>query len=146
MLFRSDAARAAGYAVPHLSAEQWRGSLRGYIDLVYQYAGKVYIADYKSNALGLALDDYHPQALEDAMHAHGYHLQHLLYTVAVDRWLRARIAGYDYDTHFGGVRYLFLRGMSPAAPGRGVVCTRAPRALIETLSRLLDAASAKEAA
>ena len=142
----ADAARAAGYAVPHLSAEQWRGSLRGYIDLVYQYAGKVYIADYKSNALGLALDDYHPQALEDAMHAHGYHLQHLLYTVAVDRWLRARIAGYDYDTHFGGVRYLFLRGMSPAAPGRGVVSTRAPRALIETLSRLLDAASAKEAA
>lgn len=142
----AEAARQAGYAVPRLAPEQWRGSLRGYIDLVYQHAGKVYVADYKSNALGLALDDYHPRALDDAMHAHGYHLQHLLYTVAVDRWLRTRIAGYDYDTHFGGVRYLFLRGMSATAPGRGVVGTRAPRALIETLSRLLDAAAAKEAA
>lgn len=132
-------ARAAGYPVPELGPEQWEGLLRGFVDLVFVHAGRVYIADYKSNHLGDALADYHEAALADAMHMHGYHLQHLLYTVAIDRWLRARIAGYDYDTHFGGVRYLFLRGMSPHAPGRGVVATRPPRALVAHLSALLGA-------
>ena len=43
-----------------------------------------------------------------------YDLQYLIYTLALHRWLRFRRADYDYDTHFGGVRYLFCRGLDPS--------------------------------
>ena len=72
----------------------------------------------------------------------GYHLQYLLYTVALHRWLGRRIAGYDYERCFGGVYYLFLRGMQPGridSRGRpfGVYRARPPRALIEALDGAL---------
>jgi len=35
----------------------------------------------------------------------------MIYTLAVKRWLQSRVPGFDYDTHFGGVIYLFLRGI-----------------------------------
>ncbi|PSC97943.1 hypothetical protein C7D74_32270, partial [Klebsiella pneumoniae] len=35
------------------------------------------------------------------------------------RYLRHRLADYDYDRHFGGVIYLFLRGMDGQEGGRG---------------------------
>ena len=47
------------------------------------------------------------------MAAHGYHLQALIYAVALDRLLALRLAGYDPATHFGGVLYLFVRGVRP---------------------------------
>jgi exodeoxyribonuclease V beta subunit len=47
------------------------------------------------------------------MTEHSYHLQYLLYAVAVDRYLRHRVPGYRHDTHFGGVLYLFVRGVRP---------------------------------
>ena len=40
-----------------------------------------------------------------------YILQYYLYTLAVDRFLSVRVPGYRYETHFGGVFYLFLRGI-----------------------------------
>ena len=41
-----------------------------------------------------------------------YHLQSLLYSVALDRFLQARLgSAYNPDVHFGGHLYLFLRGM-----------------------------------
>ena len=47
------------------------------------------------------------------------------------------MAGYDYDRHFGGLYYLFLRGMSPGLPaGSGVWHELPGRALIEDLSAL----------
>ena len=52
--------------------------------------------------------------------------------------LRFRRADYDYDAHFGGVRYLFCRGLDPSrddAPG--VFVARPSRELIEALDALL---------
>ena len=46
------------------------------------------------------------------MTQHQYHLQYLIYTVAVHRMLKQRIANYDYEEHFGGAYYLFLRGLN----------------------------------
>ena len=40
-----------------------------------------------------------------------YYLQYHLYTVALHRFLAQRQPGYRYDKHFGGVLYLFLKGM-----------------------------------
>jgi exodeoxyribonuclease V beta subunit len=67
-----------------------------------------------------------------------YHLQAHLYVVAVDHWLKRRMRGYDYERNFGGVLYLFARGMSPAhAPGTGVFFDRPGAALVGALSEVL---------
>jgi exodeoxyribonuclease V beta subunit len=59
--------------------------------------------------------------------------------VALHRHLAQRIAKYDYDVHFGGVYYLFVRGMHPSTgAGPGVFFHRPSRRLIERLSALLD--------
>jgi exodeoxyribonuclease V beta subunit len=47
------------------------------------------------------------------MASHAYHLQALLYTVALHRYLKTRVRDYAYDTHFGGYLYLFVRGVRP---------------------------------
>ena len=58
------------------------------------------------------------------MTRHHYVLQYLLYSVALHRHLRLRVPGYDYEQHFGGVYYLFVRGMAPEHPvGTGVLLT-----------------------
>jgi exodeoxyribonuclease V beta subunit len=71
--------------------------------------------------------------------SHGdYILQAALYTLAVHRHLRARVPGYDYDSHFGGVRYLFLRGMRPETGlAAGVYAMRPSRAWIDGWDRAL---------
>jgi exodeoxyribonuclease V beta subunit len=115
-----------------------RGYMKGFIDLVFACDGRYWIADYKSNWLGDAPEDYAAERLPAVMAAHGYHLQYLIYTVVVHRWLRQRLAGYDYDTHVGGVFYLFLRGLDPASgPARGVFHARPGRALVEALDALM---------
>ena len=76
-------------------------------------------------------------------HAH-YALQALLYTVALHRYLRWRLPGYDPERNLAGVLYLFLRGMvgadTPAVDGTpcGVFAWRPPAALVEDLSDVLD--------
>jgi len=134
----SDSERAYAQHVARLRFAPLRGFLRGFIDLVAEHEGRYFILDYKSNRLGDTPSDYQPAALEHTMLQHHYVLQYLLYTVAVHRYLTVRIHGYDYDQHFGGVYYLFIRGMSPSfAPGNGVYFARPARALIEALSDFL---------
>ena len=127
-----------GYAVPALRFATLEGYLRGFVDLIVRHEGRYYVMDWKSNVLGEEATDYAAPALEAAMVANGYHLQHLLYTVALHRWLGCRLPGYDYDTHMGGTRYLYIRAVRPDWPGAGIYANRPPRALIEALSRLLD--------
>jgi exodeoxyribonuclease V beta subunit len=114
------------------------GFLKGFIDLVFEHAGRWYVVDYKSNVLGVHADDYRPERLVTAMTEHHYFLQYHLYVVALHRYLTRRFPGYDYDRHFGGVYYLFLRGMAPAyARNNGVFSDRPSRQLIEGLSAVL---------
>jgi exodeoxyribonuclease V beta subunit len=102
-----------GYAVPRLAFAPLRGYLKGFIDLVLEHEGRYFVIDWKSNHLGDAPTDYGAAALAAAMAAQGYHLQALLYSVALDRFLRCRVPGYDAERHFGGVAYLFVRGLRP---------------------------------
>ncbi len=121
-----------------VSAERLDGFIKGFIDLIFEWRGRYYLADYKSNWLGQGEEDYHPRALESAMLEHGYPLQYALYTLALHRYLRRRLAGYDYERHLGGVYYLFLRGMHPkSGPDRGVVAERPTAAFIDALDRLV---------
>ena len=87
--------------------------------------------------MGEQLEDYQPAALLPAMVEHHYYLQYWLYTVALHRYLQVRLANYSYERHFGGVAYLFLRGMSLHG-NYGVFWDRPSKALIEALSALLD--------
>ena len=96
---------------------QLEGLMTGKIDLTYVRDGRWYVLDYKSNRL----PDYASAQLDAAMRHSEYDLQALIYTVALHRWLRFRIgAGYDYARDFGGIRYLFCRGLDatrPQSPG-----------------------------
>lgn len=96
-----------------LTAQPFKGFLKGFIDLVIQHEGKWYVIDYKSNYLGDTYDQYSQDAMFEAMSDHHYFLQYYLYLVALHRYLENRLKDYDYNTHFGGVLYLFIRGMHP---------------------------------
>ncbi len=129
-------AQYAGTELPKLDFQAFEGMVNGIIDLVFEYDGRYYIADYKSNLLGRQLDDYNTDILQTEIHNRRYDLQYLLYTLALHRHLRQRLPGYNYEQHFGGAYYLFLRGMTPATGhSRGVFFDRPPLRLIETLDQ-----------
>lgn len=88
--------------------QRLEGLMTGLIDLTYTVDGRWYVLDYKSNRL----PSYDADALARAMAHSEYELQALIYTVALHRWLRFRLGqAYDYARDFGGVRYLFCRGL-----------------------------------
>ena len=66
-----------------------------------------------------------------------YYLQYLIYTVAVDGFLRQSLTDYDYERHFGGVFYLFLRGIDGKHPGRGIFHDRPSAACVQALANEL---------
>lgn len=116
-----------------------RGFMKGFIDAVIEHEGRYSIVDYKSNWLGDMPEAYAPSALKAVMKDAYYDVQLAIYTVALHRFLRSRIAGYDYDRHMGDVLYLFVRGMSPRYPaGNGVYRTRLARSLVDALDRMFE--------
>jgi len=115
-------------AASRLSFEDVSGFLKGFIDLVFRAPnGKYYLLDYKSNWLGFDPKDYAKENLIATMAEHHYYLQYLIYTVALHRFLKSRKRTYD---DFGGVFYLFLRGM---VHEQGVYFDRPPAELVQTL-------------
>lgn len=130
---------------PPLDFRQVRGMLKGFIDLVFRHEGRYYLLDYKSNWLGEDREAYTRSAMEQAMRAHRYDLQYQLYSLALHRYLRHRLADYDYDRHFGGVIYLFLRGMDGQEGGQGIFTTRPVRPLIDGLDQLFAGETQEEA-
>lgn len=125
----------AGRARPALEADQLNGLLRGFMDLVFEYQGRYYIADWKSNDLGSSVDDYHSEALQRAICDKRYDMQYTLYLVALHRHLRQRLVDYNYRQHMGGAMYVFLRGLENAST-RGVHFECPPYELIDSLDRL----------
>ena len=134
-----------------LAGQPLRGYLTGSIDAVLRLPGGAFaVVDYKTNWLGpigtgepLTAAHYAPARLVEAMIGANYPLQALLYGVALHRYLRWRLPGYEPARHLGGSLYLFVRGMcgedTPA--GHGVFGWKPPAALTEALSDLLDGAS-----
>lgn len=91
-----------------------KGFMKGFMDMIFRFRERFYLVDWKSNFLGNRVEDYGPEALASAMKKEFYFLQFHLYTVALDQYLRLRLPGYGYESHFGGVYYIFLRGVDPA--------------------------------
>jgi exodeoxyribonuclease V beta subunit len=148
----------AGYA-DRLDDPALRQSVRGYLtgslDLVVRLAGpdgglpRFAVVDYKTNWLGAPGEEltawhHRPEALAAEMQRAHYGLQALFYTVALHRYLRWRLPGYNPERNLAGVLYLFLRGMvgpeTPTVEGApcGVFAWRPSKALVEALSAALD--------
>jgi len=121
-----------------VSSPEFRGLITGVIDLVFEYQGRYYLADYKSNLLGSNLEDYRPENLQQAMLDRRYDLQALLYAVALHRLLAIRLPDYDYEQHFGGCYYLFLRAMRPQhGKHYGIHFDRPALKIIQQLDQLM---------
>jgi exodeoxyribonuclease V beta subunit len=93
------------------SFDKMEGMMNGKMDLFFEQNGRYYILDWKSNYLGDQLSDYNTENVWEAMAQNNYHLQYHIYTVAICKYLSLRIPNFSYDTHFGGVIYLFVRGV-----------------------------------
>ncbi len=118
-----------------LLAEGW---IKGIIDLVFEADGRHWILDWKSNHLGDTLEAYGPAEVDRVVRHEQYTLQYLTYGVALHRLLGQRLPDYDYEQHFGGVLYLFLRGLRPEHGARyGVHFDRPGREVIQDLDALI---------
>ncbi|MDG6894108.1 exodeoxyribonuclease V subunit beta [Volucribacter amazonae] len=121
---------------PDFQFEAVQGMLRGFIDLVFCHQQQYYIVDYKSNYLGNSPQYYQQDQLQPYMLSANYDLQYLIYTLALHRYLRQRDPNYQYEQHFGGVIYTFVRGMNGINAEYGVYFDKPDAALIEQLDQL----------
>ncbi|MDQ7089579.1 MAG: exodeoxyribonuclease V subunit beta [Methylococcales bacterium] len=117
-----------------LNSKQLEGYLTGFIDLICEYDGRYYVMDYKTNYLA----NYEEVSLIDAMREHNYGLQYWLYSVVLHLYLQARLPHYNYQQHFGGVRYLFVRGMIAEEPLSGVYETLPDLETLNALAAVFD--------
>ncbi len=114
-----------------------QGMLKGFIDLVFEHEGKYYVLDWKSNHLGDDAHAYHGEALKAAMADHRYDLQYQIYALALHRFLRSRLSDYCYEQHFGGVYYLFLRGMDGESD-HGIFSAKPTQEFLRDMDYLID--------
>lgn len=117
-----------------LTSKQMAGYLTGFIDLLCEYEGRYYVMDYKTNALA----DYSAETMIQTMREHNYGLQYWLYSVVLHRYLQMRLPNYSYQQHFGGVRYLFVRGMQADTAMSGIYEDRPALKKINELAMLFD--------
>jgi exodeoxyribonuclease V beta subunit len=99
--------------IEDLGFKPHKGMMRGFIDMVFRADEKYYLVDWKSNFLGGTIEDYEHGRLDEVMERELYILQYHIYAVALHQFLGVRVKDYNYNDHFGGVFYLFLRGIEP---------------------------------
>jgi exodeoxyribonuclease V beta subunit len=117
-----------------------QGIMNGKIDLFFQFQQRYYVLDWKSNYLGDRIEDYIPEKLNQAMNENNYHLQYLIYTVALKKYLQHRLGkNFSYQRDFGGVFYLFVRGVRKNnVNGEGVFYNKPEEAEINRLEQLFS--------
>ncbi|EOR95813.1 Exodeoxyribonuclease V beta chain [Arcticibacter svalbardensis MN12-7] len=136
------------YSLKYLSTEEIRidvngpasmeGVMNGKIDLFFEWKGKYYVLDWKSNFLGDKLEDYTQENMAQAMNENNYHLQYFLYTLAVKKYLQSRLPDFEYERDFGGVIYMFLRGIRKGS-SNGVYVQKPSEKTIINLENVLTA-------
>jgi exodeoxyribonuclease V beta subunit len=89
-----------------------RGYIKGFIDFVFKRDQLMYFADWK----GDLLPSYEPDAVARHVDRH-YRLQARIYSVGVVRLLAIHDQR-DYDSRFGGLLYVFLRGVPHRGDGK----------------------------
>lgn len=88
------------------------GYVKGFIDLVFKYDNKYYITDWKTNYLGQSYEDYDQANIKNMLSEEYYFLQYYLYTLALHKYLTVKIKDYSYKDNFGGIFYIFTRGIN----------------------------------
>lgn len=128
---------AASYDIPVRlqDLKQVKGLMNGFIDLLFEHNGKYYLLDWKSNFLGADESYYSPQHTANAMELYNYHLQYLIYSVALKRFLTNTFGRFD-ESLFGGVFYCFIRGMR-ANQSTGIFYNRPSMDLINQLDNAM---------
>ncbi len=86
-----------------------RGMMKGFADLFFEYGGKYYLLDWKSNYLGPTDADYTVSKITEAMHAHQYEMQAAIYADALERYVKL-FDNRPFSECFGGAIYYFVRG------------------------------------
>ncbi|QCI26872.1 exodeoxyribonuclease V subunit beta [Buchnera aphidicola (Thelaxes californica)] len=95
----------------NLEFNSFKGIVTGFIDLIFELNNKFFIVDYKTNWLGDNYADYNNKNIEKTMINHRYDVQYHLYGIVLHKYLKQRITKYSIKKNFGGIFYLFLRGM-----------------------------------
>lgn len=131
--------RELNYQLPTISVMEklLNTFVNGVIDFWTLKDGKVYLFDWKSNALGTDASCYTTETMQDAMSEHHYHLQYLLYICAINRYLRIVQTDYHYESCFGGVGYCFLRGVDKTVSNSGWFMTLPPAEFVASLEGIL---------
>ncbi len=114
------------------------GFMTGFIDLVFRHNNNFYIVDWKSNKLDGSPEGFDQNGLKAEIGRHHYYLQYLIYTVALDKYLSMTMKNYDYDKHYGGIYYIFLRGVCEDDTDRGIFYDRPEKELIRELAGILS--------
>lgn len=134
----ADMLKAHDYSVGEIGqAREISGLMTGLIDLVFEVDGVYYLLDYKTSFLGPDREDYRRPALHSSIREHRYHLQYLIYLLALHRYLHQVLPGYDVHQHLGGAYYLYVRGMDPG-DNLGIYFDRPPADLILAMDQLFS--------
>jgi exodeoxyribonuclease V beta subunit len=124
--------------IERLNFSPVRGFMKGFMDMVFRFEDRYYLVDWKSNFMGSRAEDYGAENLAKAIEVNFYSIQFICYTIALNQYLKLRAPRYNYDRHFGGVFYVFLRGVDPAKGTEfGIYRARPSRHMIEALSEEL---------
>ncbi|QCI17260.1 exodeoxyribonuclease V subunit beta [Buchnera aphidicola (Aphis helianthi)] len=112
------------------------GILTGSIDLVFIWNERYYIIDYKSNYLGDNQNLYSLKNIKKEIIKNRYDLQYQIYTVALHQYLTKKLKKYKYKNNFGGVFYMFLRGINKINENNSIFYTIPDYLLIKKLINL----------
>lgn len=121
---------------PILTFETITGMLQGFIDLIFYWNKKYYLLDYKTNWLGHNNTAYNQSHIESEMIKYRYDLQYQIYTLALHRFLKYRMKSYNYEKNFGGIYYIFIRGMNGISLNQGIYFCRPIWDFIKKLDNL----------
>ena len=136
--------------LPDLKKSNFKGYMNGSLDLVAKFdtetGPKFYMIDYKSNYLGNSFSQYTQQKILKSIFESRYDVQILFYSLALYRFLKTSLPNFSYENDFGGVMYLYLRGMNSFdTKSLGQFYVKPSEALIERLDRLFKGISEETA-
>jgi len=119
------------------------GFLVGFIDLMFEYKGKYWVLDYKTNKLNdytapIDVNDTNNSIL-NSMAEHHYYIQYIIYLVALKRYLEFRLGVKDATNLIGGAIYYYVRAVftDNVSPGDGIFIDNNCSELISQIDQIL---------
>ncbi len=122
--------------ISELSFNPLKGYVKGFIDLIFKYDDKYYIVDWKTNYLGSSIEEYNNENISKVIVEEYYFLQYYFYTLALHKYLSINLKDYSYSSHFGGIFYIFTRGIN-STNNNGIYFDSPDTEIIMKLNNLL---------